>query len=318
MRHRRQPDQFAPQTRHGGGGFPPVCSRRRESAHISFRTPRSALRIPSAFTRADLLVTLGTLMLLSTAFIAGCKGASEKGRIAGCAGSLTTLGKAIHAYAKDHDDALPWGSIHYSQQRQVAWDTQLKPYLMNEASKTNSALAAKTRDRALVKMLVCPSDVFPRGGTAKPRSYSMARHDMTVKNWPPGPDNTTGVGLNWSFGPQGAKPPPARTYNFSNANAQAVIKLGMIPEPKDTLLLTEQIQSNNVVWTTGRALVATTGAQLATNLVPAAQFHEGRFNYLMVDGHVEFLTPKQTVGHKGEAGTNAMKHLGIWTIKPGD
>jgi hypothetical protein len=38
----------------------------------------------------------------------------------------------------------------------------------------------------------------------------------------------------------------------------------------------------------------------------------------MVDGHVEFLSPDQTVGATGEAGENPRKHLGMWTIRAKD
>ena len=295
----------------------------RVSRHTAFRVPRSAFRVCQAFTRTDLLVTLGMFTLLGTCLVSGCRGVSEKARIATCAGNLTALGKAIHTYAKDHGDALPWGSMQYGQGHQITWDTQTKPYLMGELQKTNSALAAKTRERAIVTLLACPSDALSRDATkrgvnAKPRSYSMAAHDMSQKNWPPGPENTTGVGLHWSFGFQGTNPPPERIYNFKNTNEQAVVKLAMIAAPKDTLLLTEQIQTNNLAWTANRATVASTAQQLATNLIPAGQFHESQFNYLMVDGHVELLSPKQTVGHGGEVGGNAQKHKGIWTIKPGD
>jgi prepilin-type processing-associated H-X9-DG protein len=183
---------------------------------------------------------------------------------------------------------------------------------------TNSALAARKRDRELGKLLHCPSDTLPRAGAGGPRSYAMSAHDMRQKNWPPGPNNSTGVGLSWTFGPKGDKPPPERVYNFKETNKQAVIKISMLPSPKDTLLLTELIATNNGAWRSPRSAIRYTGEHLNTNQMNPLVFHDGTINYLMVDGHVETLQPSQTVGPTGQAGTNAAKHFGIWTIKAGD
>ena len=53
------------------------------------------------------------------------------------------------------------------------------------------------------------------------------------------------------------------------------------------------------------------GAQKDGLRTPAEQqrFHLGRLNYLMVDGHVELLSPLQTGSFDGTAG--------IWTVKKG-
>ena len=42
-------------------------------------------------------------------------------------------------------------------------------------------------------LLRCPADVGDRS-----RTYAMPQHDMSSANWPPGPENRTGVGLWWS------------------------------------------------------------------------------------------------------------------------
>lgn len=48
-------------------------------------------------------------------------------------------------------------------------------------------------------------------------------------------------------------------------------------------------------------------------------WHEGRWNYLFVDGHVELLYPEDTVGTNGGMGdTNQTQSEGMWTRDPND
>jgi prepilin-type processing-associated H-X9-DG protein len=42
----------------------------------------------------------------------------------------------------------------------------------------------------------------------------------------------------------------------------------------------------------------------------STKFHGGRFNYLMIDGHVELLSPLQTGSFDGTSG--------IWSLKEKD
>ena len=64
---------------------------------------------------------------------------------------------------------------------------------------------------------------------------------------------------------------------------------------------------------------ASTKANASAHIQPgygltAANFHNGRFNYLLADGHVETLRPEQTLG----TGNNPGRQTGMWTILAGD
>jgi prepilin-type processing-associated H-X9-DG protein len=115
---------------------------------------------------------------------------------------------------------------------------------------------------------------------------------------------------------------PAETRGSSDVVPETasapVIRLALIPEPADTLLLTEHVSPANWLWNSSHATVASTGEQLQSKTIQPARFHGGRFNYLMIDGHVETLRPIETVGHVGQVGANPATHYGIWTIRPGD
>lgn len=258
------------------------------------------LKARSAFSRVDLLATLAVLILLGGWL--GFNYCGERGRIVRCSWNLQGLGKAMQFFANDHDSALPPAGVSALQ---TTWDMQIATYLTSERPGTNPPSAQKELPSAAAPKFFCPSDPVRRGDS--PRSYALSSHDMTPGNWPPGPENTTGVGLWWGWGDQ-EKLQGRETQNLDDL---LLVKLAWLPDPADTLLLTEFPSKENrmrrvecvrvdSVREQGRPL---SGDQLQ-------RFHHGRFNYLMADGHVELLTPLQTGGLDG--------HAGIWTIKKGD
>jgi prepilin-type processing-associated H-X9-DG protein len=126
---------------------------------------------------------------------------------------------------------------------------------------------------------------------------------MAADNWPPGPNNTTGVGLWWGRG----EAKGFLGHDTQNLGELALVKLSWLPDAGDTLLLTEFPNKANRL---GRVECIRGGSvrEQARELAQPAQFHFGRFNYLMCDGHVEPLTSLQTGGmDSGQAG--------IWSIK---
>jgi prepilin-type processing-associated H-X9-DG protein len=251
-----------------------------------------------AFSRVDLLVVILLVVLLSFWF--GLSHLGERGRIVRCAGNLAMLGKAMQSYANEHDDMLPAADI-WLQKASISWDSKIFPYLEPGVLKANN-------DRLFAKgeaLFFCPSDLALHNGI--PRSYAMAANDMSPANWPPGPNSVTGVGLWWD----GNSTPPllgneAKEYPDSLPG----LKLSILPAPADTLLLTEFIGPNNVVGSVFQTVVWGIGQQRSFFNGEVVNFHHGKFNYLMADGHVELLSPLQT-GTPDRFG-------GIWTIKKGD
>jgi prepilin-type processing-associated H-X9-DG protein len=47
----------------------------------------------------------------------------------------------------------------------------------------------------------------------------------------------------------------------------------------------------------------------------ARKFHQGKFNYLFVDGHVEWLSPVKTLGVNSP---HPLPTSGMWTVNPND
>lgn len=239
-----------------------------------------SLAIPAyaerAFTRVDMLVLIGLVLLLSSWFGLGRIG--ERGRIAKCAANLAVLGQAMQSFGSDRGDALPPASI---DPQRIAWDAQIAPYLPRNRVKNG-----------IEPLFLCPSDHLAH---SRPRSYAMSAHDMRTENWPPGPDNATGVGLVWNeeniqrlLGEQ------AVTTAATNVDFLTMVKRSSISSPADTMVLTERINSGNNLKDTRMAAISSPGQQFEQLINDKTRIHYGRFNYLMLDGHVELLSPLKT------------------------
>ena len=241
-----------------------------------------------AFSRVDLVVTLGALVLLAAWF--GFAHLGERDRMLHCANNLRAQGQAMHEFANDHGDGIPAAVINLGNIR-ATWDELLKQYL-NPRSPNH-----------LLRFYVCPSDTAPHQGI--PRSYAMGRNDMLPKHWPPGGDSATGAGLRWNEAT--VRLLLNNEAAFTNLDLLVPVKLSNMPVPSDTLLTSELINSQNVVASIQQATVSGVSQQQKFFQDGGAQFHYGRFNYLMGDGHVETLSALQTGSVDGSGG--------IWTLK---
>jgi prepilin-type processing-associated H-X9-DG protein len=255
-----------------------------------------------AFTRLDLLAVIVVSILVGGWLALNHLG--ERGRIVRCTRNLQVLGEAMQSFANDHGDTLPPAALI---QMNSTWDGALLPYL--GAAKTDAATSPGAKrlieslKPSIFRQLVCPSDPVKRD---HPRSYAMSVYDMVPANWPPGPDTATGLGLWWDENTVSlllagsGKDKPASLPG---------IKTSILPDPANTLLLTEYISPNHL-GSVYRSTVWGVAQQQEYLKDGVESIHHGRFNYLMADGHVELLSPLQT-GTPDRFG-------GIWTIKKGD
>jgi prepilin-type processing-associated H-X9-DG protein len=267
------------------------------------------MKIPSTrncffggFTPADALMLVGVLFLLAVLVWAGNLVAGEQRRIFLCAHHMKLLGHAFSDYAHDHDNTLPPAVLDDGTEK-TSWDTEIAPYLEPGLAKENSPGQRRTLEAKVAPLFKCPSDREPR--EALPRSYSMPMYDVNHVGWPPDDNSVGGLGLYLDAKalrkigemlPDGSKTLPA-------------IKLSMALAPSDTALLGERISILNVLWQTKCACISSPKEQFEAKTFESKDFHGGKMNYLMLDGHVELLTPLQTGGIDG--------HNGIWSIKKG-
>ncbi len=238
----------------------------------------------------------------------GFSHSGERGRTARCARNLAMLGQAIESYASDHTDGLPAGAINLEKAK-TSWDMDLLAYLRPDLARSSGAYEKRQLLLAAQPFFFCPSDPVPRGG--HPRSYAMAARDMAY-GWPPGPDDKTGVGLLWDGSTLSVLGEDLAQKAIKDAELLPRLQQSVLPDPAGTLLLTELMVPNNTMAGLVSARVFSVSEQEAV-FKQAPGLHWGRFNYLMADGHVAWLTRLQT-GGEGGRGSPA----GIWTIKGGD
>ena len=238
------------------------------------------------------MVVIGLSVLLLLLFGLGRIG--ERGRVIKCQANLMALGNAVQSFALEHSDALPPAVI---ETKQMVWDSQIVPYLPFNLVK-----------KGIDPVFKCPSDTLPH---ARARSYTMSGSNMRSENWPPGPDNATGVGLLWNqetisrlLG-EGAVEAAG-----TNVDTLALVKRSCIPVPSATLVLTELINSENNLKGSRWASIESPGAQLEQLLHDNGRVHHGRYNYLMLDGHVEFMSPLQAGDSYG--------NMNMWSIRKSD
>jgi prepilin-type processing-associated H-X9-DG protein len=171
-------------------------------------------------------------------------------------------------------------------------------------AKSAGAYEKRELRTAVAPIFFCPSDSASHHEI--PRSYAMAGNDMAPENWPPGRDSATGVGLWWD---KRTVPALLDREVLQKPDLLPVVKLSNVPVPADTLLLTEFINPNNLLGGTRQVTVFGASQQRQFFKDGGMSFHQARFNYLMVDGHVEILSPLQSGSFDGTAG--------IWSLKKG-
>jgi prepilin-type processing-associated H-X9-DG protein len=259
--------------------------------------------VRGGFSLTDMIVISVLFVLLGGWFVFTHSG--ERARIARCAGNLQVLGQAMGNYANANNDEIPPAAVSLPKVK-TSWDLELAPYVKPGAAKMYSAYDKKQQLAAWHSLFLCPSDHLSR---PQPRSYAMSAHNMDF--WPPGPDDPTGLGLLWNSATLMRLGSAVVKSNFDSPELLPRLKLSLVPQPADTVLLTEfPAQNNRLAGISGTSVSDVRDQQQGLH-AQSSKFHRGRFNYLMVDGHVELLSALQT----GDLGGGP---AGIWTIKSED
>ncbi len=200
------------------------------------------------------------------------------------------------------------------------------------------------------KTLTCPADpignVFVTSGTTRSyrahQTYSMPMFDTraaAATNYPPNSTSPTGVGIYmplvaaqtnvpgiWNPD-QPMVGPSVATSKITNIPA---VRGAMLQEGAGTIAITELISTGNYVacgniapiyspgggTSGGNSTSSATGKPGHVNATGLTgfntlNFHNGWYDYLFADGHVELLDPLKTT-------PTTTAQLGMWSIKAGD
>lgn len=177
------------------------------------------------------------------------------------------------------------------------------------------------------------------------KTYDMPCFDLrgaASTNYPPNSNSQTGIGIfyyggNANFGistPTGWNPDDMGTWNAGNwsdtrvSNIPAVVA-AMVLAPTTTIALTEKIDTSNYfgsgntspIWSpNGNGTPTTSDTDPlgkpghftgTTSGMRVENYHNRYYNYLFVDGHVEFLDPTVTT-------PNLAQQQGMWSIRASD
>ncbi len=244
------------------------------------------------FTLIELLVVIAIIGILASMLLPALGKAKMKAGATKCLSNLKQMGMGHLMYSSDNDDTLPYSCVRTPPGPwEWSFDDLISKYV--GGSKELAQLTGISIPIAeSVKIFECPADKNIMYNTAQARrSYSMPRD--------------VGVFVN-------------------SATAGVVVKkirISEVPAPANTLMIHErpspanfQGGSNTSITDSPDQLIYWPGS---TTLIPGLDqhyYHNGKFNFLLVDGHAELLPLDKTI----RAGAPLNAPSGMWTIATSD
>ncbi len=205
------------------------------------------------FTLIELLVALAVLAVLAAITLSVFRSVQERGRQTVCLSNLRQLGMAISAYAQENDRLLP-------PYNSVGIETGTGRAIPGQGAQLVSCLTPYTRDRDI---WFCPTDIYARTFTAarvdQPDVHGHVNHLYT----------SYGNTLDW-YSPGFIL--GKQTIDWAGSSSEQAAPVQGPP------LLTDDLwyfQSHTIDGTPD---------------LPPPYSHNGRFNFLMFDGHVKSLS----------------------------
>jgi len=280
---------------------------------IMNRPHRLAVRF-RAFTLVELLVVVGIIAVLVSILMPALNKARRAANTVVCASNMRQIGLAMVMYCGEHNGCFPCAFIDVGPAPNAggngySWDDMLNRYV---GRKDKDADLSNQWMPNGIKLFTCPDDVWDRqvgGVTYKTRSYSM-----------------TSCLTNGTYGAvfygMGTKTLTLTAGWPVNVNFRYV-KITDAPRSSETLLLVECPYPNGSTAQSLNRLGSPSGCQVdkpsdQTNQGLIKPLHGGKWNYLFVDGHVDWLSMDQTIRTPATLTSTAPTLNYMWTRIPND
>lgn len=223
-------------------------------------------------TLIELLVTVAIIGVLAALLMPSMAMVRSGARQMACASQLRQLGMVFTAYASDFDDRIPFATSWDPPPNQNigrSWDYRIRMHFQDMQSHQMQGSGTTSRHLLLIRCAADPTLKAASGtGSYGSRSYSMPEARVSGRS--------VSVGVHENSSQPHIRPPT----------------MSQIVSPSETIMLAEYPAPGN-----GHTVGATVRyPEWQVRYTGGRGLHNGRVNYLFVDGHVESRDPATTVG----------------------